>query len=87
MPVLDVDAARHSAARETGIDDCADCPTELVIFAAEDGSARLAYRVGAAASLTERWELMVAADDGEILRKLPTVLQSTGPLPIGLANE
>jgi len=87
VPVLDVEAARQAAAREIGIDDCADCPAELIISAAEDGTARLAYRVYAAASLTRRWEIMVAAADGEILRKLPTVLQSTGPMPIGLTTE
>lgn len=83
-PALSIDEARSAAAREVDLPDCGSCPTELVIFVGESHeprlgsrpSYRLAYRIDTGASL-ERWQLMVAADTGEILRKLPTALQGT----------
>ena len=52
---------------------CLRCQATLVIFASEDTTPRLAYRVLALLSLVEGWEVMIDAQTGEVLQKLSAI--------------
>ncbi len=81
IPTLSRDAALAAAASAL---EAADAQSrfraELAIFAGDNGGARLAYRVEAPVSPVEGWRLMIAADSGEILSRLPTVYPDAGGL-------
>ena len=81
-PNLTRNQAVERVAQELGIStaDCGSCTAKLVIFAQDfaiDGHApRLAYQVHASPSLIEGWDVMVDAETGTILQKLPTVVRT-----------
>lgn len=72
VPGLTRDEALAATARTLRVSSTAAFRAELSIFA---GAARprLAYRVDAPISPSQGWQVMVAADSGEILRRAPTV--------------
>jgi hypothetical protein len=71
-PRLTPAAALHVAAKHVGLGtECKGCRSELVVFA--KGTPRLAYRVLVTLSLVKGWALMVDAETGAVLEKIPTV--------------
>jgi hypothetical protein len=73
-PRLTAADALHIAARHVGLGtECKGCSSELVVFA--KGNPGLAYRVLATVSLVEGWALMVDAETGAVLEKIPTVIK------------
>jgi Zn-dependent metalloprotease len=78
MPAFGQERARQIAAEMIDARSaCAECPCDLVILAQRGHPPRLAYRVYLALRLTEGWELMLDAQSGALLRKLPTVLSKS----------
>lgn len=75
-PKLTTEVVRENVASHLGLPDssCSACTTSLVIFFKTEGpSPRLAYSVHTPVSLIEGWNLIVDAETGRILQKLPTV--------------
>ncbi len=83
-PAFGPERARQIAAEQIDARSaCADCPCDLVILAQRGHPPRLAYRVYLAPHLTEGWELMLDAQSGALLRKLPTVLPKSPHVDLG----
>lgn len=57
---------------------CDECTLDLVIFPGAAGPPKLAWRIGASPSPSEGWELVIDAQDGTVLRRLPTVYDAGG---------
>jgi Zn-dependent metalloprotease len=76
-------ARQIAAAQIDARSACSECPCDLVIFAQRGHPPRLAYRVFLALRLTEGWELMLDAQSGALLRKLPTVLSKSPHVGLG----
>lgn len=74
LPKLSAEVAWKHVASHLSLPDssCPACPTKLVIFITTEKS-RLAYSIRAMVSLVEGWELIVDAETGAILQKVPTV--------------
>jgi len=75
-PQLTAEAAREYVASHLDLPDssCPACTTSLVVFFIDEGhSPRLAYSVQTQIGLVEGWNLIVDAETGDILQKIPTV--------------
>ena len=75
-PQLTVEAVRELTASHLGLPDssCRACTTSLVVFFIVEGHVpRLAYSVRTPIGLVEGWNLIVDAETGDILQKVPTV--------------
>jgi hypothetical protein len=81
-PSIDATQARAAAAKAAGVEPCNACTAELVVFAERHETPRLAWRVAPPASQIRGEEILVAADDGDVLRRLPIAL-SGRPRPGG----
>jgi Zn-dependent metalloprotease len=81
-PSINATQARAAAAKAAGGEPCSTCPTELVVFADRHASPRLAWRVAPPAGQIHGEEILVAADDSDVLRRLPVAL-SGRPKPAG----
>jgi len=87
-PAFGQERARQIAAEQIDAHStCAECPCDLVILAQRDHPPRLAYRVYLAPRLTERWELMLDAQSGALLRKLTTVLSKSPHVGLGAVKS
>ena len=80
-PELTEQTALQRAADHLGhpLTECLKCQADLVILAAESKAPRLTYRVLASLSMAEGWEVMVDAQTGEVLQKLPTIQDRRQP--------
>ena len=74
-PDLTEQAALRRAANHLGLPltECLTCQADLVIFATEGKTPRLAYRVLALLNLAQGWEMMIDARTGEVLQQLSTI--------------
>lgn len=75
QPTLSKQEVKKIAANELSEakSQCNDCQVGLVIFNSAIDKPKLAYQVFASVSLVEAWEIIVDANTGMILKKLPTI--------------
>jgi len=75
-PALTADEARSIASRSGA--DCSRCRAELVVFAERDVDPRLAWRVAAPPLSITGAVLLIDADTGAVLRRVPVALPGAG---------
>jgi Zn-dependent metalloprotease len=75
QPILNVDEIKIMVAKEYPNikSGCNECRIKLIIFNDSINKTYLAYQVLVSISLTEGWEIIVDANTGHVLKKLPTV--------------
>lgn len=69
-------AVQRAAAHLSLQSGCPGCRADLLIFPSADANPRLAYGVAVPVSLAEGWNIFVDAENGAILQKIPTVLNT-----------